>query len=98
MTIVVAFILDAFVFCIEFRKKHQNSASKLLVAFGKYCVWYKCSLKESLLSPEDTHKVVFQTYLTRDELELVDPHLAQTDRVSITQGEGEGEGEGRGEY
>ena len=29
MTIVVAFILDAFVFCIEYRKKHKNSASKL---------------------------------------------------------------------
>ena len=33
--------------------------------------------------PGDTHKVVEQTYLTRNELEVVDPYLARTDRVSV---------------
>ncbi|CAB3981741.1 two pore calcium channel 1 isoform X2 [Paramuricea clavata] len=45
-----------------------------------FCIEFR---KKHQNSAKDTHKVVFQTYLTKDELKLVDPRLAQTDRERI---------------
>ena len=69
---------------VSWSNKNKSCMRVILFSFGRSCESIHAQLIQTLFIAGDTHKAVFQTYLTKNELELIDPRLIRTDRVSET--------------